>query len=151
MILIFILQKISQYFYLSLCRLFIHTIFEWVWICQNLIEKELANFFLVDHKILTKKLTKLQLQFKVNGNWLDVSLRKYFINFDKPYETIDSSISGLLIQVRVCHLVGWITGRRPGHRGLQWTSIHVASSTTVCKKVFFKFFFTEQCFNKRRS
>ena len=24
--------------------------------------------------------------------------------------------SGLLVQVRVCHLVGWITGRRPGHR-----------------------------------
>ena len=25
-------------------------------------------------------------------------------------------LSGLLVQVRVCHLVGWITGRRPGHR-----------------------------------
>ena len=44
-------------------------------------------------------------------------------------------LSGLLIQVRVCHLVGWITGRWPGHRGLQWTSIHVASSTTVCKEI----------------
>ena len=46
---------------------------------------------------------------------IDLKLSIFFINLMKQF----TLLSGLLIQVRVCHLVGWITGRRPGHRGLQ--------------------------------
>ena len=72
-----------------------------------------------------------------------------FINLMKLF----TLLSGLLIQVRVCHLVGWITGRRPGHRGLQWTSIHVASSTTVCKEIhifFTNLFFQLNMFQSKK-
>ena len=73
----------------------------------------------------------------------------FFINLMKQF----TLLSGLLIQVRVCHLVGWITGRRPGHRGLQWTSIHVASSTTVCKEIhifFTNLFFQLNMFQSKK-